>query len=564
MLHIFKWLLKGSLQLMKHGTIVFMLCGVFSGFGQKPINVDSLRSVLKNAETEQQKLLLALDFSEKIFRGNPKDALEFAALSLELAQKSNSDSLLYRANHNLGSIYLLLGNYPRALQLYNVAINHGSKLVDKSILARPLGNVGSIYYYQKDYPNALKYYKQALSYFPSTIAATDVPNLSRKASVLSNIGIIFDETKKYDAAEKYYREALILARLANDHEQIGNILNNQGTLLRDLGQYDSAFARLQEAMAIRQARNNTFGVARSFNNIGQFLLEQRKDYAQAELYLNKAIALGRELHSLNTIKDASYNLYTLHQTTGNFKKALEAFQINRAVHDSLFNEESTRKIAQLEMQFEFDRQQAELLANQKARENYYLLGGAALVLLLIAAVQLYFLQRGRSRRLELEQTRLSLEQTNLKNQLLIKDKELATNIMNLINKNELINNISEKLLEVKTAISPDSQQAVQKVVLDLQSSVQPELWQEFDYRFKQVHERFYNVLTEKFPDLTPNERRLCAFLKLNMTTKEISAITHQNAKSIDVARTRLRKKLNLTGTDQNLVLFLENLGSSEK
>jgi DNA-binding CsgD family transcriptional regulator len=148
--------------------------------------------------------------------------------------------------------------------------------------------------------------------------------------------------------------------------------------------------------------------------------------------------------------------------------------------------------------------------------------------------------------------------------LLIKDKELATNIMNLINKNELINNISEKLLEVKTAISPDSQQAVQKVVLDLQSSVQPELWQEFDYRFKQVHERFYNVLTEKFPDLTPNERRLCAFLKLNMTTKEISAITHQNAKSIDVARTRLRKKLNLTGTDQNLVLFLENLGSSEK
>jgi DNA-binding CsgD family transcriptional regulator len=66
-------------------------------------------------------------------------------------------------------------------------------------------------------------------------------------------------------------------------------------------------------------------------------------------------------------------------------------------------------------------------------------------------------------------------------------------------------------------------------------------------------------LNEKFPDLSPSERRLCAFLKLDMTTKEISAITHQNAKSIDVARTRLRKKLNLTGTDHNLITFLAHL-----
>jgi len=105
------------------------------------------------------------------------------------------------------------------------------------------------------------------------------------------------------------------------------------------------------------------------------------------------------------------------------------------------------------------------------------------------------------------------------------------------------------------------QSAIQKILLELQSNLQPELWNEFEYRFQQVHEQFYNSLNEKFPDLSPSERRLCAFLKLNMTTKEISAITHQNAKSIDVARTRLRKKLDLTGTDQNLVTFLEQLGN---
>jgi DNA-binding CsgD family transcriptional regulator len=131
--------------------------------------------------------------------------------------------------------------------------------------------------------------------------------------------------------------------------------------------------------------------------------------------------------------------------------------------------------------------------------------------------------------------------------------------MYLLNKNELINTISEKLLSIKQQVNAESQSAVQKVVLDLQSNLQPELWQEFEFRFQQVHEKFYKILNEKFPDLSPSERRLCAFLKLDMTTKEISAITHQNAKSIDVARTRLRKKLNLTGTDHNLITFLAHL-----
>lgn len=174
---------------------------------------------------------------------------------------------------------------------------------------------------------------------------------------------------------------------------------------------------------------------------------------------------------------------------------------------------------------------------------------------------MFFLQRARARKSELEQTQLKLEKATLENNLATRDKELATNIMYLLNKNELINSISEKLLDIKNRLTPDAQPAIHKVILDMQSNLQPELWKEFEFRFQQVHEQFYNTLNERFPDLTPSERRLCAFLKLNMTTKEISAITHQNAKSIDVARTRLRKKLNLTGTDHNLVSFLLQLGS---
>ena len=84
-------------------------------------------------------------------------------------------------------------------------------------------------------------------------------------------------------------------------------------------------------------------------------------------------------------------------------------------------------------------------------------------------------------------------------------------------------------------------------------------WKEFETHFSQVHSDFYQKLHEKFPDITLNERKLCAFLRLNMTTKDIASITHQSVHSINVARTRLRRKMNLANSEENLVSFLMSL-----
>ena len=70
-------------------------------------------------------------------------------------------------------------------------------------------------------------------------------------------------------------------------------------------------------------------------------------------------------------------------------------------------------------------------------------------------------------------------------------------------------------------------------------------WQEFETHFNQVHAHFYQRLMTKFPTLTSNEKKLCAFIRLNLSTKEICAITQHSQKSIEIARTRLRQKLNL-------------------
>jgi DNA-binding CsgD family transcriptional regulator len=105
----------------------------------------------------------------------------------------------------------------------------------------------------------------------------------------------------------------------------------------------------------------------------------------------------------------------------------------------------------------------------------------------------------------------------------------------------------------------ESRDRLRGILKSIRNGERTQEWKEFETRFTQVHQDFYNKLEEQFPDLSPNERKLCAFLKLNMTSKDIGAITHQSLHSIEVARTRLRKKLNLTGSDENLVAFLARL-----
>ncbi|WP_137092401.1 helix-turn-helix transcriptional regulator [Mangrovivirga cuniculi] len=117
----------------------------------------------------------------------------------------------------------------------------------------------------------------------------------------------------------------------------------------------------------------------------------------------------------------------------------------------------------------------------------------------------------------------------------------------------------QELKKLIKNLKSENKPIVRKVIKNLGVALNEDSWKEFELRFTEVHQDFYNSLESKYPDLTPNERKLCAFLKLNMTSKEISSLTGQSIRSIDVARTRLRKKFGLTNSEVNLVDFLSTI-----
>ena len=133
-----------------------------------------------------------------------------------------------------------------------------------------------------------------------------------------------------------------------------------------------------------------------------------------------------------------------------------------------------------------------------------------------------------------------------------------SNLMYLMEKNEFITSISKKLIELKPDAKKDNKDLIQQIINEIRQNSSNKIWEEFEVRFKEVHTRFYHELYKGHPDLTPNEVKICAFLRLNMSTKEISAITHQSVKSINMARFRLRKKLEMD-RDENLIAYLTSL-----
>jgi CheY-like chemotaxis protein len=146
----------------------------------------------------------------------------------------------------------------------------------------------------------------------------------------------------------------------------------------------------------------------------------------------------------------------------------------------------------------------------------------------------------------------------LQMQLNFKNKEITSKAMFLIQKDELIEMAIGKLISIMNSKSKDCNKKLAFLIKELKLNKCDNRWKEFEVAFEQVHEDFYQRLKTKFPDLTSNEKKLSGFIRLNMSTKDISAITMQSLKSIEVARSRLRQKLKL-GSGENLNVFISNL-----
>ncbi|WP_053978186.1 helix-turn-helix and ligand-binding sensor domain-containing protein [Mangrovimonas xylaniphaga] len=162
----------------------------------------------------------------------------------------------------------------------------------------------------------------------------------------------------------------------------------------------------------------------------------------------------------------------------------------------------------------------------------------------------------RKKTLENEKEIVHLKNESLQNELKLKSKQLANTAMALVKKNETLQEIKKELS--KSQESFDNYYAYKKIVKKVDNSIEhKDEWKIFEYNFNQVHEEFFNGLKSKFPKLTHKDLKLSAYIKMNLTNKEIAPLMNISVRGVETHRYRLKKKFDLEN-DTSLTDFLHN------
>jgi DNA-binding response OmpR family regulator len=137
-------------------------------------------------------------------------------------------------------------------------------------------------------------------------------------------------------------------------------------------------------------------------------------------------------------------------------------------------------------------------------------------------------------------------------------KQLTIQTVSMLKNNEFLQSLLADLKTILPFTTKEGKSVINSLESRINESGNDQIWKEFEYCFERVYHEFYKNLNDKLNDLTVREKRLCAFLKMSMSTKEIAAITFQTPNSIDVAKHRLRKKAGLEN-DEEFNKFLLNI-----
>jgi len=339
-------------------------------------------------------------------QANYPRALEYSLMALKIAEELDNKSYMSSWLYNIATIYLEQANYTKALEFNLRALKVDEELGNKELMADHLGNIGIIYSDQGDYTKALDYY------FRSLKINEELKTRYGIASNYGNIGIVFKKQGNYSKALEYYFKALKLTEETGDKGGTSIHLGNIGSSYQTTGEFNKALEFFLKALKLAEETGDKKRMAIWLNNIGSTHVSLGK-YREAFTFLHRAHGISDSI-KMPDIESEHYRVLSyLYQHSGvplpdridgpgeNRKllnteemriRALHYFKKYKSLRDTLFSEENKKQLVRKEMNFEFEKKEAEVRFEQekkdalakeelkeKERERNYFIAGFVLV-----------------------------------------------------------------------------------------------------------------------------------------------------------------------------------------
>lgn len=444
--------------------------------------------------------------------GDHKKAAKLSYEMLDMAKQLNDSLYYYYAYSSIADIETEVGNNESSMEFLQKAQRYA--VIDTGALAQTYIDLAALYLDDNEFSlvreNALKgieLAKQAEDYF----------QLAYGYSMLMN----------YYIAIKEFNEALITFQMVDSITKENHFLETSRTFV-----------------------NVSIRVAQVYKELGK--------YNKSGEYYQRAYTLAKESNDRHNLAVIYDEWSELEELKGNFELSLAFYKEHALLQDSLYTEASTSQINTLKTLHDLENKEYEIQVTLRKQENtkqqlvLFLIIG---VIFISALVILAFLLRTKlkaeklkAKLIEKENKISKIEVENLEREVQLKNKKLADLFLHQYEKATMLNNVIESV-EVSSIKLKQTLQEHHDKKKD---------WVNFKAHFDEVHEGFFDKLNALSPDLTPKDIRLCAYLRMNLSAKEIAIMLGISHRTVQGIKSRVRKKIQLD-SNEDTVKFLMNL-----
>ena len=521
---------------------------------------------LQSQDIKQAKNLL--EQARNALFSNPKQASYYASQAAALFPEDQPNEIRTQAMILHSQAEQLLGNFDLSIKnLYDTQryISPANKLQTAQLDSL----MGRVYSKLGDYNKGIELNDKATSIFKSLGDSASVAGCYNERGVMH---YLLDE---FVVAERFLQRALTINRAQRNLKEIATNLNN---LCLYQGDTEKKLSLIQEAIAINKNLDAQWSLGENYNNMGkQYYFSEQ--YSKALDALQKAYEYAHNIGAKELICDNYEYSSWVYAAIGDYKQAYTRLSQMYALSKEL---QSSNKLRNIEQEISYKRYQDQKYATEMQEQTYKIellkrnlwLLGSILVLGLAFSIFLYKWYKRRKGlqlietryQLELSQRELSelklhqqeLELQNIQNALDSSQQEVTSFAVFLRSRNELLDKIREM---IKEGYKMDNQaliphlKKVNAYISQYQSGDKTN--NALLLNIEEKSKEFIKRLTKEHPNLTQGEKYLATMLRVNLSTKEISMISGNSPKTINMNRYRLRKSLNLP-TEKDLVEYLQS------
>ncbi|NET34877.1 MAG: tetratricopeptide repeat protein [Cyanothece sp. SIO1E1] len=550
----------------------FNLVFLFSTLAQTQV-IDSLnQQLLILVEKDSARVDVLLDLSRRTFRNYPNIALQYAAEAREISKQEQYTIREAHANRYLGYGYDVQGKsdtaitfMEAALELYEKendfrgvatingaigtihAINDEFEIAILKMLGaldayRELGNnysiaimynnIGNIYFEQGIFDKAIDYYIDSIASFKQS------RNQSRIILPYSGIASVFEKIGDLDQAEYYNELGIETALENNDQRSLGYMYEVAGNIELKRDAFESARSYYQEAADIfnrLQNSNKYIDVVQSIARLDYQLNDFSSARRNLEIALN-AIETGAVENS-RLQEHLLESFARVEQQLGNYSTGLESALMAKELADSLNEQDTAVRVAEIESNYEAEKRDNEILIltyeNQAAQLKMIIsiIFGVAIILVLSIFYWESSKRKALQKKLEIKSIQRELEQYGI-----------------LLNeKNTYLTKVVERLNEMSSDMkTTEAKKNLYNLTDSLKQNISVSESEEVMFKkIEQVNTGFFSALRRHSEELSSSEKRLASLVQMDLSSKDIANILHINPKSVNQAKYRLKKKLNI-------------------